>query len=299
MNEAVRRNLSSNRDQLFTEYGKRLGHLFEAAYESASEENGAFFSPLLPAEDSLIPESAAGSYGGNRPFLCLFGNLLTDADKIAFASFYQEEWEKHLGRKASLSDFPEGCRPVPKRQRVAYVRNPHADQAFARFNSLFPGASVDYCSDFREVCDELDGGYADFGLLPLFSGNAVIGSVEALLSGYGLRIALLFPEGEDRAVFALLCREPVTLLPPTHFRFSFVPENDNELPSLLRAIHAAGCTLIHAGTLRREGTERDAFHLSVLGEEDAFCRLMVYLSLFLPGFAGYGFYSELKERNEI
>lgn len=301
--EAVRRNLDRSGGEFLFSREIRLGYLSEAAREAlagALRDGAGTLEDCLacPAGDILpeAPVPPADALPENRRELELSAAWLTEEDRIVFADAYLSCAEEHFGRAATLADFAEGIAPRPSGTRITYVASPHADRAFSAFSDLLGRAEARHTASFREACNELDGGYADYAILPLSSADLPLISVGELIFRYGLHIAAFcrLTAGEDEVVMALLSREAVALQTPTQFRFGFSPEGADDVVPVLSAAKNCGLSVLSFDILPLSYEEgRRSVHATLSGDPRGFVRYLTYLTLFLPGFTGYGFYGEV------
>lgn len=219
---------------------------------------------------------------------------LAEGDRALFARIMVKKCKEHFGHEIGLSDFADGAVPPPERSRTVYVRNPLSDRAYQAFSGMIGSPTVGYRQGFRELLDDVEHGYADYAVLPLFSGGARIGSVFSLLEDYGLHVAAVtvLDGGEEDVTFALLAREAVTLSLPNRFLFSLTLAGE-ELAGVLAAMRR-----LEVLPRRFEATPlpyengRLSLCAAVGGDERSLIDFLTYLSLFWPGYVGYGFYTE-------
>ncbi len=294
------------------EWEKRKAHLEEAAraYLAAALEGEptdptALYlatEPLTRAFHTVTPHD--NMLPANRDGMIEYLMDLTYTDRVALADAFLQAAADHFGRPLTLADFPEGAAPRPEGKRVCYVRGHLADRAFAPLTEALGTPSVQYRESFREVADDVENGYADYGILPLSADGAPLHSVTELIGRHGLHLVdtLRLPseEGEGTA-FALLCRSAATLSDEVDtFSFRFVPVEEEALPALLRCLSVYGGRLLACNTAPLSyNTARFLCTVTLGGDETVFCRLLSYLTLFVPGFATLGFYRELDPKGDL
>lgn len=277
-------NLADSDGRRLREERRRLGHLSELAASLAKHlsEVGEADSPrtLLGGAAGLLAEVGASSLGAR--------------DRAELTLLLLREAERRFGAPVTASALAGGPCPPPSRARTVYVRNPLTDGAYLRLSSLLSAPTVGYRQNFRELFDDVENGYADYAVLPLFAGGHFVGSVAALLEERSLFItaAVTVPTEEDEVTYGLLSREPFALRAPTHFSFRVGAEDAEALTAHLAAAARFGLSLVRmdaAPTFYGGGmTCRYLF----TGED--FAPMLAYLSLFAPSFTGYGFYTELQ-----
>ena len=276
-------NLAENAASAARECEKRVGHLSELAYAVAER--------LAAAGEATSPfaffPAAATLLAGLLPF--------TDADRAHLARCLQKEAEARLGRALTLFDFAEGAVLPPDRSRTAFVENPYALEAYRRFGAHLTLPTPLVRNSLRELLDDVENGYAEYAVLPLLSGGVRISSVSRMIEEYGHAIVAVttVKTSDGEAVFALLARRPVRLAPPT---LGSVVSSYGAvgLAGLLTALPLLGLTLAHVDPLPPSpGGPTALYSVTVRGEEAALTSLLVYLSLFVPGYLGGGFYTEI------
>ena len=278
-------NLAEGGERLAREEVWRRGHLSELCRTLA---------------DRLF---AAGEADTPRELLSSAADLLREipgllpTDRAELPALLLREGERLLGRAILPSELVGGPVAPPGRCRTVYVRNPLSDLAYATLSGALDRPTVGYRQSFRELFDDVENGYADYAVLPLLSGGVTVASVAALMEERGLYVAATcrIPTGDEEVVFGLLSREAVVLRPPTHFLFRVETEGVGELSALLSALSRLGLSL--RLTDSRESPlfrGRTAVRLLVEGNDSSFFSLLVYLTLFFPGFVGYGYYFEIQ-----
>ena len=279
-------NLGENTAALQRESEKRLGHLYELAYAVAAEVDAAgdAASPFsfFPAASSFLASIADGI-------------IRSAEDLVPLARFLCRAAEERLGRPLTLLDFSDGAVPPPERSRTVYVDSPPAEAAYRRFAPYLPAPSAVYGASFRELFDDVENGYAEYAILPLLADGVGVGSVARMIEEYGHSIVALtaIPSGDGEAVFALLSHRAVCIAPPTVAAFA-ASLDEMEEADLFAALPRLGLAASSISPLPPPpGRTRTLYGVTVSGEESAFVGLLSYLSLFLPGSLGRGFYFEI------
>lgn len=300
-------NLTEGAMRMAHEREKRMGHLFELseALLASALEGGGEDSPrsLLAAVSALLPACAAST--PQDPTLpahhaALWRNALSSVemlDRVCLALAVRRTLEGHIGRVLTLADVGDAVLLPPERERVVYVRNPLADAAYERLSTLLSSPTVGYRQSFRELFDDVENRYADYAVLPLYSDGITIQSVSSLIHDYGLKICGVsaVPTEEGEILFALITRGAVIHRPPSRFMFHILPENGAAPLSLLHAVFALGASLVRLDPIPLT-YDNSCFGYRVIAaaeDPDIFVSLSVYLSLYAPGYTGYGFYSRV------
>ncbi len=301
---AVLDNLAENAAAAARLTEKRLGHLAELAETvigdlTAAGEVGsprALLSAASSVLSALLPLAAPSADCPKRHRQALSAALVSlgDTDRAHLALAVLAETERVLGRSLTTEDFADGTVPPSGSGRLVYVKNPHTDRALLRFSALLGASTVTDRAGFREIVDDVQGGHADYAVLPLRSGGIPLGSVSAMLEEHGLHVlatTTLDADGGEVA-FGLLGRRSVRLGPPTHFLFTSALSGVG-LSGLLTAAAALPVFVERCDPLPTPRGEGPLYRLSVKGDEAALVPFLVYLSLFVPGYIGHGFYFEL------
>lgn len=277
-------NLADSTARIAREGVRRLGHLSELTYAAVSE--------IRAAGEGESPRTLFSS----ASLLGLGGvEAKTAEDRAAVVRALLGEAVALFGHPISAAELADGPRPPLGRARTVYVRNPLTDRAYAALSPLLSSPTVGHRQNFRELFDDVENGYADYAVLPLFAGGRPIGSVALLLEERALYVTATanISTEEDEVTFALLSREPVAHRSPTRFLFRFAAEETAELAMLLEALPALGLSLLQldAAPLPYEGGGMSC-RLLLAGED--FAPILVYLALYAPSFTSYGFYIELQ-----
>ena len=297
-------NLSHGASAIAAGQEKRLGYLSELAdalieslVKTGEVTSARSLTVLVSQALAELPmgcECARTEPARNRRLWDVALAELAEGDRALFAGVFAKKCEACFGRAMSLSDFPDGTAAPPERSRTVYVRNPLSDSAYRLLSERVTAPTVAYRQGFRELCDDVENGYADYAVLPLFSGGARIGTVFSLLEDYGLHVAAVasLDGGEEEVTFALVSREALALLEPNRFLFSLTLPED-ALPGLTLAMRRIGVLpkRFEAVPLSDEAGQL-TLRAAVGGDVRSLTVFLIYLSLFWPGCVGYGFYTE-------
>ncbi len=138
----------------------------------------------MQKNDSLTPDEIAGIYRaqfGNPPTATVlatpdfarFCEEFTDAGTFGFVEAYDED-------ESSTTTA-----------RIAYMQNTFSDRAFRIFDRVFERVGANYFPGFREVCEEVYYGRAEYAILPVSSSaDGPLLSFHKLQAKYDLKIAL-------------------------------------------------------------------------------------------------------------
>ena len=299
-------NLTEGALRIAHEQEKRAGYLSELAEAlllSALEVGGGD-SPrsLLSAVAALLPSCTtpppqdAQMPAHHAPIWQSALASLDALDRARLSLAVRRVIERHIGRPLGLADVGDGVLPPPERERVVYVRNPLADAAYAKLSSLLSAPTVGHRQSFRELFDDVENHYADYAILPLLSDGVAVQSVSSLFYDYGLKICGVsaVPTEDGEILFALASRGAVIHRPPAYCMFHILPDEGAAPIALFDAIAALGAELVRLDPvpLTYDPSRVGYRVIAAAGEADAFVSLSVYLSLYAPGYTGYGFYTQ-------
>lgn len=300
-------NLTEGAARIVHEREKRMGYLSELAEAllDAALDAGGEDTPrvLLSAIAALIPAcKAQPPHDAALPsqHTALWHSALFSVDvldRACLALAVRRSLERHFGRPMTLSEVGDGALPLPGRERVVYVKNPLADAAYARLSVLLSSPTVGHRQSFRELFDDVENHYADYAVVPLFADGVAVQSVSSLFYDYGLKICAVsaVPTEEGEILFALVTRGAVVHRPPKCFMFHILPEHGAAPLALFDAIAALGASLTRLDPvpLTYDTTCFGYRVIAAAEDADAFVTLSVYLSLYAPGYTGYGFYTQI------
>ena len=284
---------------------KRAGYLSELAEAllAAAVEAGSDPAPraLLSAISALLPACEQPSpYDPAMParHAPLWQGALSAVDTLDrawLALAVRRQIEHRLGRLLTLAEVGDGVLPLPERERVVYVKNPLADAAYERLAPLLGAPTVGNRQSFRELFDDVENHYADYAILPLFSDGVAVQSVSSLFYDYGLKLcaASAVPTEEGEILFGLVGRGALLHRPPEYFTFHILPERGGAPVALLAAAAPLGTriTRLDPVPLTYDPSQVGYRVIAAAEDPDAFVSLSVYLSLYAPGYTGYGFYA--------
>ena len=286
---------------------KRAGHLSELAEAllAAVLDAGGDGTPraLLSAISALLPaceQSPPHDPAMPARHAPLWQGALSSVDALDrawLALAVRRLIERQIGRPLTLADVGDGVQPLPERERVVYVKNPLADAAYANFSPLLTAPTVGHRQGFRELFDDVENHYADYAILPLFSDGVAVQSVSSLFYDYGLKICAVsaVPTEEGEILFALISRGALIHRPPECGMFHILPERGEAPIALLTAVAPLGARLLRLDPVPLTYDTSQVGYRAIAAAEDpdACVSLSVYLSLYAPGYTGYGFYAHL------
>ncbi|MBQ8350610.1 MAG: hypothetical protein IJY20_01020 [Clostridia bacterium] len=184
--------------------------------------------------------------------------------------------------------------------RIAYVRNPYTDEAYESFADTFSSPTVHYTSSFREACDEVAAGEADFCILPYRNSTGRLASFSELAERYSLYICALcrvfHADGTDVTHFSLYGRHLPTPSDTEglRLRFSFLAAGMNVLAGHLCAAAMMEVTLEDMRVVPYAANEGSLLCTATAAPpKDKLLPWLTYLSVFADGGVCHGLYKEI------
>lgn len=295
--------LAESAARLGHEHERRIGHLSELADAmiSAALATGADTPQALTAALAALPHPDAPVAGDDTPEfhrVTVAGALSATAtiDRVALTVALHRALNAHLGRPLALSDMEGGVQPPPERSRVVYVRSQLSDTALARFCGVLPTATVGERRSLREVMDDVDSGYADYGMLPLYSDGLPIQSVCTDLDTYGLKLTLItyVPNGEGSVCYGLFSRATVTPCPPCGMLLLHIPTGEGAPTAMTAALTLLGARVTRADSVPLSHDHRRCgYRVSAVANAGVLPLLLLYETIFAPGDTVCGFFAEV------
>lgn len=181
-----------------------------------------------------------------------------------------------------------------KRYSVAHMQNANCISAMHLLCKRSECVSV-VCRDFRNCCDSVSHGSADYCILPVAStDDGVFPSFHKLVKTYDLKICgictLACADREAEMRFALLGRRLESCVSSNFIVFSFLPEKD-ELPCVISVLQQSGCTVTEVNTYPTEfSIDKNECTVSVQCNDVSPAAIMHFLEAVLPGHTILGIY---------
>jgi hypothetical protein len=190
-------------------------------------------------------------------------------------------------------------------ERVTYVKNPLADEAYDVLTQDFSEPRVSYVASFKEAADAVVSGEASYCLLPLEErGGTRLSPVSELMFRHDLKICRITPvfgfEGNADMKYALLSKGyAVPELSPGDDGYLEIRIRADEYGSLSELISVAsylGISVYRINTLTFDAEgEAYSFHDVVFRSAAGdFTSLLTYLTLFSSEFIPIGMYKNLE-----
>ena len=215
-------------------------------------------------------------------------DLITLCNEIAVA--YPENYDNLFS-----AVFGQHALPAQEAQsRIAYVANSYTEQAFMELKGLVKQHRVAYFHHFDDVCQEVNNGLCEYGILPVEStAEGLMAGLFRLIELYDLRICALcrIPTANNGYTSFALIRKtlaPVQPQPQHCLDFLYTPASPDDVGTLISAAALCGHTLLHTATYM--GNDSEIFRLRFGVNPDALYPFLIYLWLFCPDITPIGIY---------
>lgn len=254
---------------------------------------------------SLLSDGLDGIGGNASPSgLALAGahdSFLSAFDRAELAALLVDRL-RLAGISVDASDMlPE----VSGDERIVYVKNALADEAYDVLTEDFTDPRVSYAGSFGDAVDAVVSGDATYCLLPLEErGGTRLSLISELIFRHDLRICSITPvfgyEGNADMKYALMSLGySVPELSPDddgYLEIRIRAEENGNLVELLSVASYLGVSVYRINTLTfdTDGVT-DSFHEIVFrSDKGDFTQLLVYLTLFSSAFIPIGMYKNLE-----
>ncbi len=254
---------------------------------------------------SLLSDGLDGVVSGESPSdLALsgaYGSFVSAFDRAELATLLVSRL-RLTGITIEVADMlPE----VSGDERIVYVKNALADEAYDVLTEDFTDPRVSYAGSFGDAVDAVVSGDATYCLLPLEErGGTRLSLISELIFRHELRICSITPvfgyEGNADMKYALMSLGySVPELSPDddgYLEIRIRAEESGNLVELLSVASYLGVSVYRINTLTfdTEGAT-DSFHEIVFrSDKGDFTQLLVYLTLFSSAFIPIGMYKNLE-----
>ena len=293
---------------------KRLAYLWDKAKLLAADlsfgaqftENDAFrrrYGEVTAALQEEKQTAAAFSFGSSqlsalhrcictleRAYLCrILAKLAGLEDCVSF-------------RALALRLFRDN--PEQGSDRVSYLRNVYADEAFHLFAGILRDPTVTYADSFSGVCEDVYYARTRFCILPMEnSSDGILTGFRSLLAKFDLKIAAVceVSAGDGSLTrFALLQKniglpERVCEAKPVYFRFTLFADSAEVLRDVMTAADALGLPLCKIDTVSASYTDcAFAYDITLECSPATLPGFYCFLSLEIPHFTPAGLYEQLE-----
>ncbi len=282
--ETVRQNLEENSQRIFPLHQARAFWLGELIYE---------FSPAeIPERDAVrdLRERMQADADADDVYTAAlhYADTVALCKEIALA--YPDGYERTFTELFGTHQLP-----TPQAAgRVAYVANSYTEQAFMELTGFIKERRVAYFHHFDDVCQEVDGGLCEYGILPVEStAQGLMAGLFRLIELYGLRICALCRVKTDQDAytsFALVRKSLAPTQPSLSHCIDFLctPAEPGEISELVSIASLFGHRLVHTATY--QGREDETFRLRFDAHPDTLYPFFIYLALFCADITPIGFY---------
>lgn len=212
---------------------------------------------------------------------------------------------KRLRQSGVSVDAAEMLPAVFGDERIAYVKNALADEAYDVLTQDFSDPRVLYVHSFKEAADAVASGDATFCLLPLEErGGTRLAPISELIFRRELRICRITPvfgfEGNADMKYALLSTgysvPELSADDEGYLEIRIGADESNKLSELISVASYYGISVYRINTLSFDTDgETESFHEIVFRSSGRdFTPLLIYLTLFSSAFVPIGMYKNLE-----
>ena len=185
--------------------------------------------------------------------------------------------------------------------RVAYLSNIYADEAFRRFSRILHEPTVLYADSFIGVCEAVSAARARLCILPMEnSTDGVLTGFRALLAKYDLKITAVcevLTGDESLTRFALLQKSigsPGADREPAFFRFTLFSDTLEVLRDVMLAADALGLPLCKLDAVSAAYTDSAfAYDITLTCRPETLAGFYCYLSMEIPHFVPVGLFGQV------
>lgn len=283
--EAVHENLVEINEHLLPLYLSRAFQLGELMGDGKEQTE-------LPDKDTVQSICEHLFYSDQN--MDYYTSALLPADRITLcaeiAAAYPEGYEQTFA-----SVFGHYTIPTQEAQgRIAYVANSYTEQAFMELKGMVKQRRVAYFHHFEDVCQEVNNGLCEYGILPVEStAEGLMAGLFRLIELYDLRICALcrIPTANNGYTSFALVRKtlPVVYPQPLHYLdFLYSPASPDDVGALISVAALCGHTVLHTATYM--GNDSEIFRLRLGVNSGSLYPFLLYLSLFCTDITPIGIY---------
>lgn len=197
---------------------------------------------------------------------------------------------------ADFADFRE-----PPNGRIAYLRNPYADEAYEAFAAMLPDPGVLYCESFAEVCEAVADARCGYAILPFENTAGLLRPFSELAGRYSLHMTALYrvfhADGTDATRFALYTRYPCLRFggDAPGLRASFAARDSAALSLRLLCLSHLGARFSDVACVPdTAGAGALRCTVSLRAESGTATRLLTYLTMFTEDPVLHGYFKEIE-----
>ncbi len=215
--------------------------------------------------------------------------------KIRFCALTADELSSRGISEGEIDSFDE---VFDEGIRIACFSNRSADKAYEKFAGVLKGASQVICDSIAAVCEEVADGRCELCLLPIYSSaDGFMQNIYRQTLRYGLSpvMSVDMPLDGDNFVRYFVFSSTLCKRQNAHtVILTVVPNDPNEIASLLSALSAYGATLEDMTSLSPslyEGNQAFQFTFSVKNAD--MTRISLFLYINFPRFEINGIYEKI------
>ncbi|MBE6698103.1 MAG: hypothetical protein E7581_06235 [Ruminococcaceae bacterium] len=281
--ETVHQNLAELDRRLRPLHAARAFHLGELIFE-ISPEIPLDYEAMLERCERLFPERSTD------PYLCAqhYADLLSICCEIAnaYPQGYEHIFSHLFGQYQAPSAQAQG--------RVAYVANHYTEQAFMELTVFIKQRRVAYFHHFDDVCQEVNNGLCEYGILPIESTSAgLMAGLFRQIELYSLQICAtcrVTSADQGYTTFALVRKALPPMQPEQQHCLDFLctPTDASDISELIAIAGLCSHQVLHAATYA--GRESETFRLRLGICSQRLYPFLLYLLLFCADITPIGFY---------
>lgn len=201
------------------------------------------------------------------------------------------------GAELTLSDFL--YLTSKKTARIAYMKNPYADEAYEALSPALSSTTVSYTDSYRAACEDVATGDADFCILPYENAGGEISTTEALAERYALcrvqSCRVFHADGTDVTHFALYGKDflPIDEGAACTLLYRFPYDKEELLARHFAALGAFSVNAAHFCARRNEDEDSPMrAHVTARIPKKALIPFLTYLTVFVRDSVICGLYKE-------
>ena len=201
------------------------------------------------------------------------------------------------GAELTLSDFLSVTNK--ETARIAYMKNPYADEAYEAFSPSLSSPTASYTDSYRAACEDVATGGADFCILPYENAGGQIATIEALAERYALcrvqSCRVFHADGTDVTHFALYGKAflPTDTDATCTLLYRFPYGKEDILARHFVAMSAFSVSATHISAKQSEDEEIPmCARVTAHAPKKTLIPFLTYLTVFVRDSVIYGLYKE-------
>lgn len=308
--DKINANLAGCDNEFSKNLEKRLSHLRDAAKlarAGSGNENGLV--KILLSEDHgavSADEYVSGirtAYAECNSYLKEYSEKTADTfNKMAFAKYLTEDEKYGLDEIAGFIFDRNHTLQHSAEKKTVLMRNAFAGKAFERFASGIRGLEATYDDSFKNLCEAVAEGYAEYAVMPVWSStDGRLDGPYGLLEKYGLvirKICTVSSDSDDVTRFALIGRpgtEPF-VGGRKYMEIRIAMESLKDIGKITDAAEFFGVEIDLACSLPERSGNASSFSFVFDITDADFEGMLTYVSLEFPRFVMLGIYQKAGEK---